>query len=103
MKNAKAISVMIGLRYHAMLVLTWDCCLIHGGRHFKGISGKDVNSGFYICIRDRDNKQSWFQLSSTNIPRFGHTMVLFNETIYLVGGFSSDKADQAECNIDIVS
>ena len=101
----KAVPSMIGLRYHAMVVLTSDCCLIHGGRHFKAISGKDVNSGFYVCVRDvgrKDEDQCWYQLSSKKVARFGHAMVLIDSELYLVGGFSSDSENIA-ANIQKVS
>ena len=91
----KNMTRMMGLRYHAMLILTSDYVLIHGGRHFKAISGKDVNGAFFLCHLGRKSQETWTQLLNTSIPRFGHSIVLHNETVYLIGGFSSDSAKEA--------
>ena len=92
----KSIGKMIGLRYHDMLVITSDFILIHGGRHFQAISGKDVNGHFYICSLGKGSKETWFQiLTSEILPRFGHSIALLNDSIYIVGGFSSESDKKA--------
>ena len=93
----KRVPVMMGLRYHAMLVLTPDCILIHGGRHFKAISSKNVNDGFYLCsLGKKEGEESWVQLLiRPTIPRFAHTICLVNDQLFIIGGFSSEDNKEA--------
>ncbi len=88
----KSLPRMIGLRYHAMIVLSPDCSVVHGGRHFKAMTGKDVNGHFFVCHLNKA-EESWKQIVTPVIPRFGHTLVLHEGCIYIIGGFAreSDK------------
>lgn len=92
----KRMTKMMGLRYHAMLALTSDCILIHGGRHFKAISSKNINDGFFLCSLGKNGEESWVQLDiQPSIPRFAHTMCLVNDDIFIIGGFSSEDNKEA--------
>ena len=83
---------MSGLRFHAMLDLTSDCILIHGGRNFKAKPTDNVNGCLFACLVV-DGKSNWFNvpLSEGYVPRFGHMLILFDHNLYVVGGFSSDQ------------
>ena len=80
---------MMGLRYHAMCVLDSDCILIHGGRNFKAISGKDINSSTFLCHKTSDS-ETWSQIKS-NILRFAHKLVVHEGQIVIFGGFETDQ------------
>ena len=75
-----------------MLALTPDCILIHGGRHFKSISTKNINECFFLCsLGKKPGEESWVQLLvQPSIPRFAHTICLVNNKIFIIGGFSSE-------------
>lgn len=90
----KSMRRMMGLRYHAMLILDSDCILVHGGRHFKAMSGKDVNGHFFLCRLGKDSEQ-WTRLQFKIVPRYGHSMVLLGPNLYIIGGFSSDSDKSA--------
>ena len=83
---------MGGLRFHAMLDLTPDCILVHGGRNFKAKPTDNVNGCLYACLVV-DGKSDWFivPLLEGYIPRFGHKLIFFDHHLYVVGGFSSDR------------
>ena len=85
---------MIGLRYHSMLSLTPECFLIHGGRHFKGISSKNINCQLYAGIRQHPFSKcvvKWYKVDSDMIaPRFGHTMAIIDNEIFAIGGFEKE-------------
>ena len=89
--------VILGLRYHAMLALTPDCILIHGGRHFKSISSKSINDSFFLCsLGKKSGEESWAQLLvQPSIPRFAHTICLVNNKIFIIGGFSNEDDKEA--------
>ena len=88
---------MPGLRFHAMLALTADCILVHGGRHFKGKPSDNVNGLLYACLID-NGTPTWYNVPFAKkfIPRFGHTMVFNGSSLFLVGGFSS-QTDKCIC------
>lgn len=91
---------MMGLRYHAMLVLAPDCLLIHGGRHFKAMNGKDVNGQFFLGRLENDDQENWCKLQPSFVaPRFGHALMLHKKCIYIIGGFKSD-ADQNTAEVE---
>ena len=83
---------MGGLRFHAMLALTSDCVLVHGGRNFKAKPTDNVNGCLYACLIV-DGKSDWFNVPLLEgcIPRFGHKLIFFEDRLYIVGGFSSDQ------------
>ena len=83
---------MRGLRFHAMLVLTPDCILLHGGRSFKTKPSDSVNGFLYACLVE-DGKPNWYPVPFLEecIPRFGHKLVFNGSDLYVVGGFSSSQ------------
>ena len=83
---------MGGLRFHAMLDLTPDCILIHGGRNFKAKPSDNVNGCLYACMVVC-GKSDWYSVPILEgfIPRFGHTLIFYESQVYAVGGFSSDQ------------
>lgn len=87
---------MIGLRYHSMLSLTPECFLIHGGRHFKGISSKNINGQLYAGIRQHPFSKcvvKWYKVINSDVmaPRFAHTMAVIENEIYTIGGFEKES------------
>ena len=80
-----------------MLALTPDCILIHGGRHFKSISSKNINDSFFLCsLGKKPGEESWAQLLvQPSIPRFAHTICLVNNKIFIIGGFSNEDDKEA--------
>ena len=83
---------MRGLRFHAMLVLTPDYILLHGGRSFTTKPSDSVNGFLYACLVE-DGKPHWYPVPFLEecIPRFGHTLVFNGSDLYIVGGFSSSQ------------
>ena len=96
---------MGGLRFHAMLDLTPDCILVHGGRNFKAKPSDNVNGYLYACMVV-SGKSDWYKVPTLEdfIPRFGHTLIFHESQLYVVGGFLSDqdKSVAAIQNIAIV-
>ena len=91
--EAESVKTMIGLRYHAMVVIDSDCILIHGGRNFKAISGKDINATTFVC-KKYTKSESWFQFKSPSThPRFAHTLVVHDGQISIFGGFVTEQDD----------
>ena len=88
---------MGGLRFHAMLALTPDCILVHGGRNFKAKPSDNVNGHLYACLIV-EGKSNWYKVPFLEgfIPRFGHEMVFYDSDLYVVGGFSSDQDKTVE-------
>ena len=88
---------MEGLRFHAMLDLTPDCILVHGGRNFKAKPTDNVNGSLYACMVI-DEKSDWYKVpfAGNIIPRFGHSLVFYESELYVVGGFSSDLDKRIE-------
>ena len=83
---------MGGLRFHAMLALTPDCILVHGGRNFKAKPSDNVNGYLYACLIV-EGKSNWYNVPFLEhiIPRFGHELIFHESALYVVGGFSSDQ------------
>ena len=83
---------MSGLRFHAMLALTPDCILVHGGRNFKAKPSDNVNGYLFACLIV-EGRSNWYNVPflEVNIPRFGHELVFYESELYVVGGFASDQ------------
>ena len=83
---------MGGLRFHAMLALTADCILVHGGRNFKSKPSDNVNGHIYACLIV-EGRSNWYNVPFVElfIPRFGHNLILYESSLYVVGGFQSDQ------------
>ena len=83
---------MGGLRFHAMLALTSDCILVHGGRNFKAKPKDNVNGHLYACLIV-DGWSNWYNVPFLEvfIPRFGHDLVFHDSNLYVIGGFTSDQ------------
>ena len=62
---------MGGLRFHAMLALTSDCILVHGGRNFKAKPSDNVNGYIYACLIV-DGRSNWYNVPFLEVfvPRF---------------------------------
>ena len=83
---------MGGLRFHAMLALTSDCILVHGGRNFKAKPSDNVNGYIFACLIV-DGRSNWYNVPFLEVfvPRFGHNLVFYESYLYVVGGFTSDQ------------
>ena len=83
---------MGGLRFHAMLALTSDCILVHGGRNFKAKPSANVNGCLFACLVV-NGKSDWYIVPFKEglIPRFGHILIFYDSHLHVVGGFSSDQ------------
>ena len=86
------LKVMIGLRYHAMAILDSNCVLIHGGRNFKCISGKDINANTYLWKKEKMG-EAWYLLQPIAAPlsRFAHTLIAEESRVFIFGGFESEQ------------
>ena len=89
---------MIGLRYHAMCILDSDSILIQGGRHFKAITGKDINANTYLWKKEGTKEGVWYLCkhsesapASFQIPRFAHTLIADEKGLFIFGGFKSEQ------------
>ena len=84
--------VMAGLRFHAMIALTSDCILVHGGRNFKAKPTDNVNGCLLACLVV-DGQSNWYNVPFTEgtVPRFGHKLIFYNGDLYVLGGFVSDN------------
>ena len=99
---------MIGLRYHAMCILDSNSILIQGGRHFKAISGKDINANTYLWKKEAGGKEGeWYlcrHCESLQVPRFAHTLIADEKGLFIFGGFESEQdTDGAQVAMLLIS
>ena len=84
---------MEGLRYHASLVLTDDCILVHGGKSVKNKPAVENVNGFLFACLVVNGLCEWYNVPfrEKSIPRFGHALVFNGNNLYIVGGFSKPQ------------
>ena len=83
------LKAMMGLRFHAMLAVTPDCILVHGGRHFK--SKDNVSDVLYVFTKINGSKGHWYRVVGAKpVSRFGHSLFTEDARLFAVGGFRSD-------------
>ena len=91
--NLEKLKSMMGLRYHAMTIIDSNTIVIHGGRNFKAISGKDVNANMYLWKKE-GMEDSWYlcQFSAPS-SRFAHTLIADEDgkRLFIFGGFESEQ------------
>ena len=88
---------MEGLRFHASMVLTDDCILVHGGKTVKNKPGRltsveNLNGLLYACLVVNGICE-WYNVPfrEKSIPRQGHALLFNGSNLYVVGGFSTPQ------------
>ena len=78
-----------GFRHHAMLQLSADCVVIHGGQHF--MARNNVSDKLYLARLGPKSQIQWLHVDTTAKPigRCGHCLFAQGERIFTVGGLDS--------------